>query len=62
MKQHFKEQCIEYQDVFLVHLSNICKTRLVTIDIYTGDFPLSPKNPMEYHLNMLHGYKKNLNY
>ena len=61
-KQQFKELYTEYKDIFLANPSDITKTRLVTMDINTGDSPPMSEKPFTLPLKHAAGLEKNWSY
>lgn len=59
-RQHFKEMCERYPHVFSKSNTDIGRTKLVTMDIQTGDHPPIIRNPIPCRSNTTTGSNKKL--
>ena len=54
----FKELCNEFKDYFFIDSSDIGKTPLIEMKMTLAIVCQSPKSPILFLYNMLHGYRK----
>ena len=56
--QRFEELCDEYGQAFTKHNEDIGRTKLIKMDVDTGDSPPVSSRPYTLPLNIMNGYKK----